>query len=92
MHPKNKTASTCEEPFPRLKELDVPVLYCGGYPYVEWATLDAALDSRPGYHKRFSAAFGCQTCMQAGPFAYDVEAVLERLASGRLTGTQLAWD
>ena len=44
--------------------------------------------------KQFSEMFGIQTCLVDGPYAWDVEAVLERIASGRLTGTQhpMGWD
>jgi hypothetical protein len=42
--------------------------------------------------KIFSDLFGCQTCGGNGMYVYDVEAVLERMASGKLQGTQKFWD
>ena len=45
-----------------------------------------------GIKKRFAELFGIQTQVMDGPFAHDVEAVLERMASGKLKGTQLLWD
>jgi hypothetical protein len=41
---------------------------------------------------RFYDLFGVQTCYIEGPYPWDVESVLERLKSGRLTGTQAVWD
>lgn len=41
---------------------------------------------------RFDRLFGVQTVCADGMYAWDVEAVLERMASGRRTGTQLLWD
>lgn len=42
--------------------------------------------------KKFDELFGCQTCGENGMYVYDVEAVLERMMSGKVTGTQLYWD
>ena len=47
--------------------------------------------------KKFSEYFGIQTMllrddMRAGLYLWDVEAVLERMYSGKLTGSQLNWD
>lgn len=78
------------EPYPRLKKLGVPIHDVEGYPVVPWESLASKLSAEE--HKRFSKLFGVQTCVQSGCFAYDAEAVLERMATGRLTGTQLDWD
>ena len=40
----------------------------------------------------YSNLYGVQTQYIGGPYAWDVEAVLERMMSGKLTGTQLLWD
>lgn len=40
----------------------------------------------------FYDLFGVQTCYIEGPYPWDVESVLERLISGRRTGTQAVWD
>lgn len=47
-----------------------------------------------GITEKFNKLFGIQTCAFDGPWASDVEAVLERLKSGEKTGTQhpLLWD
>lgn len=42
--------------------------------------------------KQFDRHFGCQTCSANGAYPWDVESVLERMVSGKLTGTQLHWD
>ena len=46
--------------------------------------------------KRFIHFFGVQTCPAvkggAAVYPWDAEAVLERLRTGRLTGTQKDWD
>jgi hypothetical protein len=36
--------------------------------------------------------YGVQTQIIEGPYAWDVEAVLERMMSGKLIGTQLIMD
>jgi hypothetical protein len=40
----------------------------------------------------YAELYGVQTQIMQGPYAWDVEAVLERMMSGKLTGTQLLWD
>jgi len=40
----------------------------------------------------YSKLYGVQTQYIGGPYAWDVEAVLERMMSGKLTGTQLLMD
>jgi hypothetical protein len=40
----------------------------------------------------YSELYGGQTQILQGPYAWDVEAVLERMMSGKLTGTQLFMD
>lgn len=60
--------------------------------YVSWTELDAAMLKKGMDRELFSKLFGCQTACDKGPYPYDVEAVLERMMSGKLTGTQLHWD
>lgn len=76
--------------YPRLKKLGVPIHDVEGYLVVSWVSLDAALSDKD--RQCFGELFGVQTCVEAGCFAYDAEAVLERMASGKLVGTQLDWD
>jgi hypothetical protein len=40
----------------------------------------------------YAELFGVQTQILQGPYAWDVEAVLERMMSGKLTGTQFFMD
>ena len=42
--------------------------------------------------KIFDEFFGCQSCGGNGMYVYDVEAVLHRMFTGKLTGTQLFLD
>lgn len=79
-----------EYTYPRLKKLGVSIHDVEGYPVVSWASLDAKLSKKE--RRRFGKLFGIQTCVADGCFAYDAEAVLERMATGKLTGSQLNWD
>lgn len=85
--------------YPRITELGVTIhsedRNGRAYPaYVTWQELDNAITEKWGAEgrDRFSKLFGCQTCVAEGPYPWDVEAVLERMTSGKLTGTQLLWD
>lgn len=74
--------------YPRIKEFGLTV-HPDPVPHVKHEELDKALGDR---RKEFGKLFGIQTCLAEGPYASDVEAVLERMATGRLTGTQLFMD
>ena len=58
--------------------------------------LNEALDRAELSVTEFNELFGVQTCPlingQHGLYPWDVEAVLERMISGKLTGTQAFWD
>lgn len=56
--------------------------------HVPWTELDAAINDAGLDRERFSELFGVQTCYARGPYPWDVEAVLVRMMSGQLTGTQ----
>ena len=45
-----------------------------------------------GKVREFGKLYGVQTQSEFGLYPWDVEAVLERMASGKLTGTQRFWD
>lgn len=61
-----------------------------GPPGIHWSEFLAKI---PYEQKdRFSELMTGQTCSENGAYPWDVEAVLERMNSGRLTGTQLYWD
>lgn len=74
--------------YPRIAELGVTV-HREPVAHVKNEELNKALGDRK---KEFGRLFGIQTCLIDGPYAWDVEAVLERMASGKLTGTQLEPD
>ena len=44
------------------------------------------------WSNKFNECFGIQTCPEGGMWAHDVEAVLVRMKTGKLTGSQLIWD
>jgi hypothetical protein len=91
-----KKTGKIRQPYPRLKELGIPVndgSVGGPELYLALEGLDKKTGKKIGSHvKQFSKLFGCQTMSGVGPYAHDVEAVLERMLSGKLTGTQLFWD
>ena len=79
--------------YPRIRELGLEIKQVGteGYDYVEWKPLRKALLKRK-ITKKYGEYYGCQTAFEQGPYAHDVEAVLERIKSGNLQGTQKDWD
>lgn len=74
--------------YPRIKELGITV-YEKPVPHVNSAELAQALGDKK---EQFHDLFGIQTCSVDGPYPWDVEAVLERMKTGKLTGTQKDWD
>jgi hypothetical protein len=76
--------------YPCIKKLGVKI-YNDPYPHVKWTELHLKLEELD-IVKKFNEFYGCQTCCEGGPYAHDVEAVLERIKTGKLTGTQLFWD
>lgn len=78
--------------YPRLTELGIQVCCeLQGPPYVRRDTLHIALKTKAARGK-FAELFGTQTCPAGGYYPWDVEAVLERMMSGKLTGSQAIWD
>jgi hypothetical protein len=77
--------------YPRLKQIGIEVRE-NPVAYVTWTDLDAKLADANIDRKKFGEMFGIQTMYVSGPYAWDVEAVLERMFSGRLTGSQRHWD
>lgn len=64
-----------------------------GPPYVPRDIKSAALKKMgKKAEDKFHDWFGIQTCHVKGPYPWDVEAVLHRMKTGKLTGTQLLWD
>lgn len=78
--------------YPRLDQLGVEVHKYLDCSYVDGTELATALMLNKINVAQFHEYFGVQTCCEKGPYPWDVEAVLERMMSGRLTGTQLIMD
>lgn len=84
---------TTKDLYPRLTQLGIEINESdAGPPGVNNDSLNAALIRNNLSIETFSELFGCQTCSVNGAYPWDVEAVLERMMSGKLTGTQLLWD
>lgn len=65
----------------------------GGWPYIPNADIVAMCRKRgEAFTQRFGELSEGQTMSVEGPYPYDVEAVLVRMRTGRLTGTQAFWD
>jgi hypothetical protein len=79
------------ETYPRIKELGLRT-YQKPVPHVKSKQLHVKLKQAGLDRERFNEMFGIQTMTEHGPYPWDVEAVLERMMSGKLTGTQLLWD
>ena len=61
-----------------------------GPPGIQFRELQEKLGGR---YPEFAKLFGTgQTCGGNGAYLWDVEAVLERMESGKRTGSQLFWD
>lgn len=90
---KKKTKPT--DPYPNITALGLTVVRSESdqYEYVPNKDLTQALVQK-GIKKQFGEFYGCQTQCSGGPYACDVEATLERINTGKLTGTQSAagWD
>jgi len=80
------------EHYPCLKELGIEMIDGA----VGFDDINIALAAANMSQDVFDEMFGIQTCpiMDGEPcmWASDAEAVLERMLSGHLTGTQLIWD
>lgn len=76
---------------PRIKQLGLTIVTKSPcIPGIDGKELAKKLGKRKS--KIFSNLFGVQTVGENGMYYYDVEAVLERMFSGSLKGTQLYWD
>lgn len=77
--------------YPFIYEIGASVdVYDIGTPFVPRNSIRSALSQAD--FETFSNLFGCQTMSEHGPYPWDVEAVLVRMLTGKLTGTQLIWD
>jgi hypothetical protein len=90
----SKNEKKDQDPYPLIKKYKIPTeLYPGEANLVicPWDDLRGQLEAL-GIASQFSAYFGIQTTMDKGPFASDVEAVLNRIYKKKVTGTQLHMD
>lgn len=80
--------------YPRCIEHGLRIVRDRDGSYVPETSLRAMLVARgPHFAARFEKLFGIgHTQAMEGPYPWDVEAVLERMASGRLIGSQAVWD
>lgn len=78
--------------YPRIHDLGLTIITkCpDSIPGINFRELAKKLGKEKA--KVFCELFGCQTFGGNGLYVYDVEAVLERMFSGKLTGTQLFID
>jgi len=85
--------------YPRLAQIGCPITVVttdGGYQH--WVVNRKAFGAAMLRNRdildeaKFNYLFGCQTVSEYGAYPHDIEAVLERMLSGRLTGTQLIPD
>jgi hypothetical protein len=84
-----------EYPYKTLKKLGIEVKYDEVHKmdYIDSDELDDILfDKGDEYTDKFNKTFGIQTMGIHGPYPSDVEAVLCRLETGKLTGSQKFWD
>lgn len=80
------------DPYPRIKALGLEV-HKDPIAHLKRKELHIALQEQGEiFMERFHDLFGIQTCYIEGPYPWDVEAVLERMASGKLTASQKDWD
>lgn len=73
--------------YPRIYSMGIPI----NNGCIKWTDIQPKLE-KLGISNRLYERFGVQTQAMEGLFASDVEVVLERIMSGKLTGTQLLWD
>lgn len=77
--------------YPRIAELGMTIIK-SPISHITWTDLDEKIHDAGLDREKFGDYFGIQTCYIKGPYPWDVEAVLERMMSGKLTGTQKDWD
>ena len=77
--------------FPRCEEIGV-VIFKEPIPHISRSNLQECLERAGLNQEKYGELYGIQTQYVSGPYPWDVEAVLERMMSGKLTGTQLLMD
>ena len=91
---KVKVKAKKETGYPRLEELGVGIIPGDddSPPGVNWLELQLAMSRADLSIQKFCDYYGVQTCGANGMYPWDVESVLERMVSGKKTGSQLVWD
>jgi hypothetical protein len=77
--------------YPRCEQIGV-VIFQEPIPHISRSDLQKCLDKAGLDQDKYGELYGIQTQYVSGPYPWDVEAVLERMMSGKLTGTQLLMD
>lgn len=90
-----KKKSPSVDPYPQIKKLGLNITVKSGIDCISSKEIDRVFNEAD--RKKFSEYFGVQTCIllddgAVGLYCWDVEAVLERMNSGKLIGTQKYWD
>ena len=88
---KKKAPPANPYPYIALLGLDVKTSIEHHISWVEWEPLTAALKAR-GLEEQFNKMIYGQTCVEGGPYPWDVEPILRRMLTLEKTGTQLHWD
>lgn len=77
--------------YPRCEQIGVTIVN-EPVAHIKRANLHDCLLNHGLDLEEYSELYGVQTQSEYGPYPWDVEAVLERMMSGKLTGTQLLMD
>jgi len=79
--------------YPRIRAEGLKVVEKEHEAYMPRAAMTKWFKSKSkGFQKLYCEYYGVQTASIHGPYPWDVEAVLERMYSGRLSGSQANWD
>lgn len=79
------------EKYPRCEQIGATIIQ-EPVPHIKRENLRECLINDGIDLKQYAEHYGVQTQYIEGPYPWDVEAVLERIMSGKLTGTQLFMD
>jgi hypothetical protein len=77
--------------FPRCEQIGATIIL-EPISHIPRANLRECLNRAGIDEEIYADLYGIQTQCAYGPYPWDVEAVLERMMSGKLTGTQLLVD
>lgn len=77
--------------YPRCEQIGV-VIFQDPIAHISRSDLQKCLEKAGLDQDKYAEFYGIQTQYVSGPYPWDVEAVLERMMSNKLTGTQLLMD